>query len=144
MQSLNRLAKPVCVNNVVREISSARFKQGERIAKDFVCLAESAALRCSQLPVCGGAYETNQVVEWCAIFVGLFGRSSIRTADRQVRSDSGGVGGGPRIDGDQRGAGRGPKACADRKARGGARQRGRLRARGGWSPSGLLHSGEKL
>src|SRR5216684_5778435 len=75
----------------------------------------SAALRCNQLPTAGGAYAPDQVVEWCAIFAGMFGRSRIRTADRQVRSDSGGVGGGPRVDGDQRGDGGGPKAGVDRK-----------------------------
>src|ERR1700682_1018400 len=87
-----------------------------------LCAKQSAALRCSQLPAYGGTYATDQVVEWCAISAGMFGMSRIRAADRQVRSDSGGVGGGPRVDGDQRGDGCGAEGCSDGKVRGGERQ----------------------
>src|SRR5947207_2675666 len=40
-----------------------------------LCAKQSAALRCSQLATCGGAYARDKVVEWCAIFARLLDSS---------------------------------------------------------------------
>src|SRR6266446_4304230 len=56
----------------------------QRLAKDFICLADGAALRCSQLPASGGAYAKDQVVWRCGIPPGVFSNSCLRSADRKV------------------------------------------------------------
>src|ERR1700674_2349967 len=97
-------------------------RREESMAKNFVCLAGGAALRCSELPACGGVYATDQVAEWGSISAGVFGRSCVRAADRQVRSHPGGVGGGSCVDGDQFDDGPRAEAGAPRQIRRGARQ----------------------
>src|SRR5882762_6480632 len=65
-----------------------------------LCAKPSAALRCSPLPACGGGYAADQLVRWGSACVGMFSRLRVRPADWEVRSDSSGIGGGPRVDGD--------------------------------------------
>jgi len=40
-------------------IERSPLHAGQRLAKDFVCVTGSAALRCRQLPACGGIYAAD-------------------------------------------------------------------------------------
>src|SRR6266705_5399133 len=75
----------------------------QAFGRKSLCAKQAAALRCTQLPGHGGAYAKDNVVEWRALSAGMFGMPRLRTADRQVRSDSSRIGSGPRVDGDKRG-----------------------------------------
>src|SRR5439155_17808643 len=109
---------------------------------NFVCAKPVAALRCTQFPPLGGSYATKNMAHRHPGFL----RSPLRSrpADRKVRSDPGGVGGGPCVDGDQRGDRSGTEACAHRQVCRGTRQRRRQSHPGRWSVRGLLHCAEEL
>src|SRR5260370_41641599 len=96
----------------------------------IVCAKRRAALRCRHIPPRGGFRETTNTNSRTFPLLGLLRAPRARAADWQVRSYSGGVGGGPRLDGDQRGNGSGAEAGASREVRGGDRQGKRQRQPG--------------
>src|SRR2546430_2331765 len=118
------------------------FPRVRLLLMDFVCAKPVAALRCTQFPPLGGFHATKNVAHRHTGFL----RSPLRSraADWQVCSRPGGVGGGPRVDGDQRGDRCGTEACAHRQVCCGTRQRRRQSHPGQWSVRGLLHCAEEL
>src|SRR5260370_33564520 len=135
---VSRFAK--CVNCCVLPTS----RRWHCLPKDFVCLAGGAALRCRQLPTYGGTYALCQMVGGCANRAGICGIPRFKSADRQVRSYPGGVGGGSGFDGDQSGHGAGAEIGAHRQVRSGTRQRRGQSHPCRWFVWGLLHCAEEL